>query len=388
MQILGVRLQLIVVAGCLLSACADDKTASSSQPASECEAGEEVACTCGDSDDEGTAECEDDGKPGECSCEEPSDTPAKNSDAAAAPSSGNADKIDAGQSRSDAAAVSRPIDAAMRPPSSAADAGASRADASGPAQSGASNPPAAANPAMNGPYMTTTEMNVGPGMAFTLVRPRELGMNGVKHPLITWGNGTGATPGVYTSLLNRLASHGFVVIASNSTNTGMATEMLQGVDWILEQNKMSGTMLYQKIDETQIGATGHSQGGFGTCAATRDPRIKTIAPIQGFRAPQGSFAGTIFALSGGMDTIVAPTGISSGFDRLSKGPAFLGQLNAATHTDWMGGRNASGMAINEAVTAWMRIQLMADQTLKSKFYGADCGYCKDMAWTVKQKGME
>lgn len=352
---------------------------------SVCEAGDRVACSCGEDEDEGTAACDEDGEVGECRCD---DEPKGERDAA------SEKPADAASSKPDAerdAAVATPArDAAMGArPSDAGAPMAPRDSATAPAvDSGPAMPPGQANPGMNGPYPTTTEENVGPGMAFTMVRPRELGANGVKHPIITWGNGTGATPRSYTGLLNRLASHGFVVIASNSTNTGSGNEMLQGVDWVLEQNMASGSPLFGKIDPSRIGATGHSQGGFGTCQTARDARIKTIAPIQGFRAPAGSYAGSIFAISGGMDTIVAPTGISSGFDRLSKGPAMYGELKAATHTDWIGGRNASGSAYFEAVTAWMRVHLMEDAALRSKFYGAQCGLCSDAAWTVKQKGMD
>lgn len=378
----------LVFATSLFVACGGDGPTSPATP--RCEAGDEVACSCGD-DEEGTAECGEDGEPGACSCDDSASEGERDSGKSEPDRDASTEGAPMSGTRNDGGAR----DASM-PPTPVRDAGSSDASAPGPADasaqgspdaSGPANPPSSANPAMNGPYAATTEENVGPGSAFTLVRPRELGMGGVKHPIITWGNGTGATPRSYTALLNRLASHGFVVIASNSTNTGSGNEMLQGVDWVLEQNMTAGSPMFEKIDASQIGATGHSQGGFGTCQAARDARIKTIAPIQGFRSPMG-FSGSIFAISGGMDTIVMPSGISSGFDRLSKGPAMYGELKSATHTDWIGGRNASGSAYFEAVTAWMRVHLMADQALRPKFYGAQCGYCTDAAWTIKQKGME
>lgn len=244
-----------------------------------------------------------------------------------------------------------------------------------------------ADPARAGSFATETQRNVGPDGGFTLVRPSAL-TSGKRHPIITWGNGTGASPSTYTSLLNRLASHGFVVIASNSPNTGSANEMLQGVDWLLAQNGAQGSALYQKLDAERIGATGHSQGGFGTCAATRDRRISTIAPLQGFRPPAASYRGTTFAVAGRQDTIVTPTGIEGGFDRYNGGPAIFGELASATHTNWMRGTGEAGAAMNEAVVAWMRVHLMNDQTLRSRFYGPGCGYCRNTDWRVKQKGMQ
>ena len=106
----------------------------------------------------------------------------------------------------------------------------------------------AADPSVPGPFATVTENNVGPAAGvgvdggaapmFTLFRPMDLAQGGLCHPVITWGNGTGSTPSLYKVLLNHLASHGFVVIASNSTNVakGNPAPMLAGVTWVLGQN--------------------------------------------------------------------------------------------------------------------------------------------------------
>ncbi|MEY4577096.1 MAG: hypothetical protein RL701_1799, partial [Pseudomonadota bacterium] len=142
------------------------------------------------------------------------------------------------------------------PASASAGSGASRAAGNGtPAPrpgsstSGAAGQPAAgpvvplgppgtwpaADPAMKGSFATMTESNVGPGMAFTMYRPAMLTQ---RHPVITWGNGTGTTPPTYRGLLELFASHGFIVIASNSMNVGQGTPppMLDGVTWVLEQD--------------------------------------------------------------------------------------------------------------------------------------------------------
>jgi hypothetical protein len=38
--------------------------------------------------------------------------------------------------------------------------------------------------------------------------------------------------------------------------------------------------------------------------------------------------------------------------------------------------------------AWLRYKLMGDTTLRSKFIGTDCEYCKDASWTVEQKNLD
>jgi hypothetical protein len=43
--------------------------------------------------------------------------------------------------------------------------------------------------------------------------------------------------------------------------------------------------------------------------------------------------------------------------------------------------------VTGAVTGWLRWRLMADETQRALFVGADCGLCTDPNWTVKQKDM-
>lgn len=86
---------------------------------------------------------------------------------------------------------------------------------------------------MRGAFDAMSESNAGPGQAYTLYRPTELGSSGFKHPILTWGNGSGTTPSSYAELLTHWASHGFVVVASNATDTGSGQEMIDGFDWLI-----------------------------------------------------------------------------------------------------------------------------------------------------------
>jgi dienelactone hydrolase len=260
---------------------------------------------------------------------------------------------------------------------------------------GSSTPPPAgdwpaADPAQKGPYATVTENNVGPDMAFTLFRPMDLTQDPQLHPVITWGNGTGTTPNVYAFLLDQLASHGFIVIASNSMNVAQGTPppMLQGVDWVFQQNDDMTSPLYHHVDTSRVGATGHSQGAFATTTAGSDMRITTIAPIEG-TLPNGQLHGPALLLCGGMDTTVGCDGTMSAFTADTV-PVMYAELLAASHTNWFtGGFGGAPMhPFVVAVTAWMRVQLMNDTALRPWFYGPDCSLCKDTAWNIMQKMLD
>jgi hypothetical protein len=241
-----------------------------------------------------------------------------------------------------------------------------------------------ADPAMKGTFATVTENNTGPDGMFTIFRPMMLTK---KHPLITWGNGTGTTPSAYAFLLNHLASHGFVIIASNSMNVAMGTPppMLQGVTWVGEQNKDPMSPLYQHIDMDHVGATGHSQGAFATSSAAADPAVSIWAPIEGARTVRGQH-GPGLLICGTMDTTVPCSGAMSAFTSATV-PVMYAELKAASHTNWFGGFGTVHPFV-VIVTAWMRVHLMGDTALKPMFYGASCKYCTDDAWVIQQKMLD
>jgi hypothetical protein len=246
----------------------------------------------------------------------------------------------------------------------------------------------AADPGKTGPYKTVTENNVGPDNAYTMFRPAELTQ---RHPVITWGNGTGTTPTSYRSLLTLYASHGFIVIASNSTNVaqGNPPPMLNGVTWVLEQDTTQGSALYQRVDRDHIGATGHSQGAMAASTAGSDTRIKTIAPIETLVARSG-LHGPALGLCGSQDTTVPCSLNKSSFDAISDQPVMYAEQKAADHINWMM-PSAAGGALNPyyvITTAWFRVHLMNDTALRSMFYG-ECTVCKDTAtWVTDRKKMD
>jgi hypothetical protein len=237
-----------------------------------------------------------------------------------------------------------------------------------------------------GPFATVTESNVGPMMAYTMYRPKDLTQ---RHPVITWGNGTGTTPPTYGRLLGLYASHGFIVIASNSMNVAQGTPppMLDGVTWVLDQDMMQGSPLYQHVDRDRIGATGHSQGAFAASSAGTDARIKTIAPIETLGASRG-LHGPALGLCGSMDTTVPCSGNMRSFTSITDQPVMYAELKSADHTNWIYSAGGGMNPYYVITTAWFRVHLMNDTALRPMFYG-DCSICKDTAtWVTMRKMMD
>jgi hypothetical protein len=167
--------------------------------------------------------------------------------------------------------------------------------------------------------------------------------------------------------------------------------MLVGVTWVLEQNADPASVLYQRIDTSHIGASGHSEGALSTMRAGADARIVTIAPIEGSMATK-SLHGPALLMCGGMDTTLPCGGHVTSFNGITNQPVMLADQLAATHTSWVGGGGGGAGALNPfivALTGWMRVQLMGDGALRSMFYGPNCTLCQDTAtWQVMQKMLD
>ena len=50
-------------------------------------------------------------------------------------------------------------------------------------------------------------------------------------------------------------------------------------------------------------------------------------------------------------------------------------------------RQPNGGAYGTAAVAWLKWTLQGDEEAARAFRGADCGLCRDPAWTIRSKGL-
>ena len=235
----------------------------------------------------------------------------------------------------------------------------------------------------DGPYAAVTVENSGPGGGYTVYHPQELGPDGLKNPFLTWGNGATTVPSLYP-MLPHLASHGFVVIASNNAFV-TGDEMRAGIDWLFEQNEDASSMFYQKLDTTNVASMGYSLGSLATFEIAADPRLVTTVHISGGamdKAVVPNLSNPAAFFCGGPDDI-AHDNCESDF-MLASVPVFYGVFPG----DHFGVLGDYAMPISKVVTGWLRWRLMHDDGLASMFVGPDCSVCKDAGWTVQQKDFD
>lgn len=255
-------------------------------------------------------------------------------------------------------------------------------------------PAVAGDYSANGPMGSMVVNNTGPDGMYTVYRPAMLGANGFKHPIATWGNGITTDPSFYPGLLGAVASHGFVIVASNST-TVTSDLMVAGLDWMIKQNDTAGD--YQgKLKTTCLVTIGYSLGGGGSVGAGAHANVVATASMHGVSGASNLLHGPLLLLTAETDTVCTPAGMVTPTFDLSGVQTFYGTISMAADSGNQGHLipvdgalslitpPELNMAERAAVIAWLRLWVYNDQGAQKYFYGDDCILCK-APWTMAQR---
>jgi hypothetical protein len=245
------------------------------------------------------------------------------------------------------------------------------------------------------------EQNVGPNRNYTLFRPGDsLGRDGFRHPLAAWGNGIMTTPDEYRTLLELVASHGFVVVACNDTQAERAC-LSAGLDWLAAQNDAGP--LAGKLDPSREVTVGYSWGGGAAIDAADRPRVKATVSLHGMPPRGGSAFAAMHAplllfTSTGDGFVTADQYVTPNYEA-SKVQTFYATLGDATVGHLypvdkgavaclaslaLGGCGGAEKERGPTV-AWLRMLACDDRAARAQFYGPDCPLCQ-APWTARKKG--
>ena len=172
------------------------------------------------------------------------------------------------------------------------------------------------------------------GNTYDLFYPTQLGANGFKHPILTWGNGSFGTPSLYTGVLNQLVTWGFVIIASTS---GWTPINLPAPIWVNQSDAFNLAQL--------------------------------TVPV--------------LFLGGSNDWLIAPPWALLEYYIEVPGAAAMLVLNDADHLTIQG----SGGRYLGYLTAWMMYQLQGDQYARDAFVGAppEANANTNWSWQAEKK---
>jgi hypothetical protein len=255
-----------------------------------------------------------------------------------------------------------------------------------------------------GPWAVTVALGAeccdSSGNKFDLYYPTNLGMGGFQHPILTWGNGTGSLSNNYTFFLKHMASWGFVIVAAQDKNPGVGQTILDGANFLIAANSNPVSIFFHKLNVSQAGSFGHSQGATGAINALikSGGTIKTVMPIE---LPGQAFCGsplncadtsqltqgTIFLMDGSLDVPISPptqtpqtTGLQSIAAYYGAVPAGVGKVKGTligpTHCDVQGVPNCTATTVPCFLgvygylgypTAWMMFQLQGDNFAHGAF---------------------
>jgi hypothetical protein len=216
---------------------------------------------------------------------------------------------------------------------------------------------------------------------YTIFRPACM-KDGETYPVITWANGTcGLTHG-YAVLLATVASHGFVIVASNSTWTNTAPTngvQVRALDYAEALNADANSVFYQKLALDKIGAMGHSQGAAATGTADNDARVKAAIywnsgtsdqkPFLNVSADRDVGGNTLSSVQSSTNAATQPGAWLWHHQVLETGGSSTGHLVLMEQPD----------RVWELTVAWWKWQLNGDQTAGGMFLGDSCGLCNRAA---------
>lgn len=241
-----------------------------------------------------------------------------------------------------------------------------------------------------GPFDPTSESNTGPGGNYTIVRPQTLGEDGFLHAPIIFGPGIGSAPSTMMNLLERIASHGFVIISRQLDgapgNAENNQRMIDGLDWLIEQHTTSGSDFEGMLAVEHAVSMGYSVGGTAAVDVAGHDAIVAVVSIHGHQAePLEESSATFLLIGGENDTMndgqswLAPT-----FDAL-EAPALFSLVEGADHG--YPGRSVDGVQAGveaPAMIAWIRHWVYGDQEARAYFFGDDCVMCSS-PWTATER---
>jgi hypothetical protein len=233
----------------------------------------------------------------------------------------------------------------------------------------------------NGPYPTTIVNNTGPDGTYTVIRPTTLGANGFLHPPATWGNGITTNPTYYPGLLNAIASHGFVIVASNSTSV-TAQLMTAGLDWLVAQNGTAGD--YQaKLDTKCLITIGYSLGGGAAVGAGAHTDVVATVSMHGVTGNAAALHAPLLLFTSTMDTFVTASGFVTPTYNASTVQTFYATLTGAGDAGHLTPIGNAGPE-RAPMVAWLRLWAYGDQAARKYFDGANCILSVD-PWGNPQK---
>lgn len=185
-------------------------------------------------------------------------------------------------------------------------------------------------------------------------------------PLVVFSAGWNQPRTSYDCMATELAQWGYVVIVRYWPSLGawiigndfldtQVQHAIRLIDWAEQEAARPDSPLYQMVDTTRVGMTGHSLGGsVAIAAATLDNRIKACVPLDAayeqtyparFASPSTSAAAFMYVTSGSGGICSRPP-LTTNLYEVTRPPAAEVIIHGADHLDFIQNRVVTSMLSN------------------------------------------
>jgi dienelactone hydrolase len=201
---------------------------------------------------------------------------------------------------------------------------------------------------------------------------------GCKVPVAHLANGTGARCSTYQSVLNALASHGFIATCYEDTNTGAGEQGLEALERAVSE--------YPQLAAKKFASLGHSQGGqaafvvlelaeekFGSSATYAGLAMQPASgfgeqPRDSWQSVYGRIRSPMFMFSGTADILVSESWVRRAFSALSPSiEAYHWSARGSTHIPTPNSETI------EVAIPWFRWKLLGDTAACQQFKSLESG---------------
>ena len=233
---------------------------------------------------------------------------------------------------------------------------------------------------------------------YTVYYPNVLEQGDAQWPLVLIANGTGVPASTYKPIFEHMASWGFIAVGCEDEWMGNGLSVCIMLDHMLAENENPQSVFYHKIDTSQVGLCGHSQGGMAVYSAATQYANRThykalcmqsasaVMPIETFgpsavkdiAAPALMMAGTGNADA---NSLCKHEDMIATYDSIGGVAVMMGRLVGMDHGDVLKRGDAY-------TTAWMRYWLCGDTEAARCFVGDNAEMLHNSQWQdVKHKNL-
>lgn len=238
---------------------------------------------------------------------------------------------------------------------------------------------------------------------YVIYYPAELETSDKQYPVIVICNGSGTPISKYPAVPKHYASWGFIVIGTEEENAwnGFGSEMsirhLQRLNDNEQIEEGKANIFYHKVDFSNVGIVGHSQGGVGVlnaitaqvhkdiykAAVSLSPTNKELAHALEWDYDASLVNVPIMLISGaggGDDWVVTGEQLESIYNDIA-GNKIMVRRNNTVHNEVL-------YSPDGYVTAWFMWHLQDDQDAAKAFVGADAEILINLLYQDQQVKMQ